>query len=51
MGIFFDIYKEMDKELYEETREQIRNGELTEEEANFRYAMVRDELLESLPDC
>lgn len=50
MGILFDTYKEIDKELYEETREQIRNGELTEEEADFRYAMVRDELLESLLD-
>ena len=40
-----DLYFEQEKELREECDRMVTDGELTEEEANFRYFMMRDEYL------
>ena len=45
---FAQAYLEAEKELREECDEMVRNGELSEEDAEFRFQMVRDEILESL---
>ena len=37
-------YLEMEKELWEECQEAVKNGKMTEE-ADFRFYMVRDEIL------
>lgn len=45
-----DAYLEAEKALRKECDDMIDNGELTEDEAEFRFMMVRDEILESMPD-
>lgn len=49
MSKFFDRYKARCEELRRECDQQIADGELTETEANFRYEMVKDELLMDMP--
>lgn len=45
---FAQAYREAERELREECDEMVRNGELSEEDAEFRFQMVRDEILESM---
>ena len=45
---FVQAYREAERELREECDEMIRNGELSEEDAEFRFQTVRDEILESM---
>ena len=47
---FVELYKAKVKALANECEEQIKNGELTEEEASFRFYMVRDDILWSMDD-
>lgn len=42
---FFNSYKNVCKELKKQCDQQVIDGELTEDEADFRYMMVRDEIL------
>lgn len=44
------IYEEMLKDLKKECDEQVANGELSEEDAAFRFDMVKDEIIESIPE-
>lgn len=39
------VYLKMEEELWKECQEAVKNGEMTEEEAAFRFYMVRDEIL------
>lgn len=50
MSKFFEAYKQLEDNLRKECDEQVKNGELTREEANFRFYMVRDEILDSMPE-
>ena len=50
MGSFYEQYKELERNLRAECDQMIINGELTQEEADFRFFMVRDEILESLSE-
>lgn len=45
-----DLYNAKLEELRKERDEQIASGELTEEEAWFRYEMVKDEILWCMDD-
>ena len=45
---FHKAYREAERELRNECNELVRNGELTQDEADFRFMMVRDEILESM---
>lgn len=47
---FYEKYKKLENDLYEECRKMVTNGELTQEEADFRFMMVRDEILESMEE-
>lgn len=47
---FVRLYNMKLQELKEECKEQVKDGELTEEEAAFRYEMVKDEILWMMPD-
>lgn len=47
---FVKLYNIKLQELKEECEEQVKDGELTEEEAAFRYEMVKDEILWTMPD-
>lgn len=46
----WEIYQKLLADLAQECDEMVENGELTQEMANFRYNMKKDEILESLPD-
>ena len=50
MSKFYEEYKKREDELRRECDEQVESGELTQEEANFRFYFVRDEILEDMPD-
>lgn len=43
-----EIYKELESDLREECYQMVADGELTAEEASFRFSMKRDEIWESL---
>lgn len=45
---FANAYLEAERELRKECDEMVLNGELSEEDAEFRFQMVRDEILESM---
>lgn len=47
---FVKLYNMKLQGLKEECKEQVKDGELTEEEAAFRYEMVKDEILWMVPD-
>lgn len=44
----YEAYKEFEQELRDECDELVRSGEMSQEDADFRFIMVRDEILESL---
>ena len=46
--IFYEVYREAEQELRDECDELVRMGEMSQEDADFRFLMVRDEILESL---
>ena len=48
----FDVaaYLEAEKELRKIYDDMVENGELTEDDAEFRFMMVRDDMLEEMPD-
>ena len=50
MGSFYERYKDMENNLRAECDQMVADGELTQEEADFRFWMVRDEILESLSE-
>ena len=50
MGSFYEKYKELERDLRAECNQMVADGELTQEEADFRFIMVRDEILESLSE-
>ena len=45
-----DAYLEAEKALRKECDDMVDNGELTVDEAEFRFMMRRDEILEAMPD-
>lgn len=45
-----DTYLEAEKELRKECDDMIENGELTVDEAEFRFMIRRDEILEAMPN-
>ena len=45
---FFERYKELEQQLRQECDQMVADGELTQEEADFRFIMVRDEILDSM---
>jgi hypothetical protein len=45
MSKFFERYKIACQALREDCNRMVEDGELTESEANFRYDMVKDEIL------
>ena len=47
---FVKLYNMKLQELKEKCEEQVKNGELTEEEASFRFEMVKDDILYMMPD-
>lgn len=47
---FGEMYLEAERELRDECDRMIANGELTVDEAEFRFLMVRDEILETMGD-
>lgn len=50
MGSFYEKYKELERDLRVECDQMVIDGELTQEEADIRFFMVRDEILESLSE-
>ena len=48
MSLFSKAYLEAERELRDECDEMVRNGELSVDDAEFRFQMVRDEILESM---
>lgn len=48
---FYEAYREAEQELRDECDELVRNGEMSQEDADFRFWMVRDEILMSMIDC
>lgn len=50
MSSFYEIYKELEENLRTECNQMVEDGELTQEEADFRFFMVRDEVLESMSE-
>ena len=47
---FVKLYNMKLNELKAECEEQVRNGELTQDEASFRFEMVKDEILWMMDD-
>lgn len=47
---FLEMYADLDRSLRQECDEMVERGELTREEADFRWYMVRDELLWGMED-
>ena len=47
---FFERYKALEQELRRECDQMVADGELTQEDADFRFIMVRDEILDSMED-
>lgn len=50
MGLFYEKYKVLETNLREECDQMVEDGELTQEEADFRFWMVRDEILENIQE-
>ena len=50
MGNFYEQYKELERNLRAECDRMVAEGELTQEEADFRFWMVRDEILENMQE-
>lgn len=50
MSDFTERYNAACEQLREECDKMVKSGEMTEEDANFRYYMVRDEILEAMPE-
>lgn len=50
MSEFFERYQALCKQLREECDRQVEDGELLEEMADFRYDMVKDEILWNMPE-
>lgn len=50
MGDFFERYKMAEEELRKECDRMVEEGELTQEMADFRFYMVRDEILEEMEE-
>lgn len=47
---FSEWYREQERQLREECDQMVVDGECSEEEANFRFLMMRDEILWSSED-
>lgn len=47
---FVKLYYAKLEDLRKECEQQVKDGELTEEEASFRYEMVKDEILWMMDD-
>ena len=47
---FVKLYNAKLEDLRKECEQQVKDGELTEEEASFRYEMVKDEILWMMDD-
>jgi len=47
---FYKRYRMECKKLREECDEAVRNGEMTEEEAEMRYDFVKDEILMAMEE-
>lgn len=47
---FVKLYNAKLADLHKECEQQIADGDLTEEDAWFRYEMVKDEILWMMPD-
>ena len=45
---FYEAYKAAEDRLRKECDEAVQSGEMTEDEAAFRFMMVRDEILEAM---
>lgn len=45
---FHAVYQRLEQELRNECDELVRSGQMSREDADFRFLMVRDEILESL---
>lgn len=45
---FYEAYQEAEQYLRDECDELVRRGEMSQEDADFRFWMVRDEILEYL---
>lgn len=50
MSLGADIYKELLTDLRRECDEMVQNGELSEEDADFRFSMMSDDILDGMPD-
>ena len=50
MSSFYEKYKEIERDLRSECDQMVVDGELTQEEADFRFFMIRDEILESMSE-
>lgn len=46
----YDVYKEMLEDLRRECDEMVANGELSEEDADFRFSMMADDILDGMSD-
>ena len=46
----YEVYKEILGDLRRECDEMVANGEPSEEEADFRFSMVADDILAGMPD-
>lgn len=47
---FVKLYYAKLEELHKECEQQVKDGELTAEDASFRYEMVKDEILWMMDD-
>lgn len=45
---FYEAYRKAEQELRDECDELVRMGEMSQEDADFRFWMVHDEILESM---
>lgn len=45
-----NAYLEAEKRLRKECNDMVVNGELSQEDADFRFMMIRDEILATMPD-
>lgn len=50
MSLGAGIYKELLEDLRRECDGMVANGELSAEDAGFRFSMVSDEILDGMPD-
>lgn len=45
------VYEELLADLRRECDEMVENGEISEEDADFRFSMMADDILEGMPDA